>query len=85
MKNTLNLLTPKEFLEIIIKHLVNHPEKVVVKEVKGEKTVILELIVDKEDAPLVIGKGGSMINMIRQLVQIYGKKLGLRIQIEALI
>jgi len=85
MKNTLNLLTPKEFLEIIIKHLVNHPEKVVVKEVKGEKTVMLELIVDKEDAPLVIGKGGSMINMIRQLVQIYGKKLGLRIQIEALI
>jgi predicted RNA-binding protein YlqC (UPF0109 family) len=39
----------KEFIEFVVKHLVNHPEDVQVGEVEGEHFVVYELRVVKSD------------------------------------
>ena len=48
----------KEFVEYIVKHLVDNPEAVHVSEVVGETTVVYELKVDQPDMGKVIGKNG---------------------------
>lgn len=59
----------KELLETIAKALVEHPEEVTVNEVEGEKSVILELKVSKDDMGKVIGKQGRIANAIRTVVK----------------
>ena len=46
----------KELVEFIAQSLVDNPEEVVVREVEGEQTSVLELSVAKEDLGKVIGK-----------------------------
>ncbi len=58
----------KEFIEFIVKHLVNHPEDVQVGEVEGEHFVVYELRVAKRDIGLVIGKRGQRADAIRHLL-----------------
>ena len=59
----------KEFIEYIVKQLVDKPEKVIVEETApNEKTVELKVKVDSSDIGKVIGKQGKNINAIRTLV-----------------
>ena len=58
----------KDFLEFLVKHLVDHPESVSVKEVKGENVTVYELRVDKSDMGKVIGKRGQTAQAIRMLL-----------------
>jgi predicted RNA-binding protein YlqC (UPF0109 family) len=44
----------KEFIEFIVKHLVNNPEEVRVREVEGEHLVAYELRVAKSDMGKVL-------------------------------
>jgi predicted RNA-binding protein YlqC (UPF0109 family) len=60
----------KEFIEFIIKHLVNHPEDVQVREVEGEHFVVYELGVAKSDIGLVIGRRGQNAEAIRPFFDI---------------
>ena len=59
----------KEMLETIAKYLVNNPDQVVVTEVEGEQTVILELRVAQEDMGRVIGKQGRIAKAIRTVMR----------------
>ena len=59
----------KELLEVIAKNLVDDPSQVVVTEVQGEKSVILELKVAPEDMGKVIGKQGRIAKAIRTVVK----------------
>ena len=59
----------KEVLEIIAKSLVDEPDKVEVKEVEGEQSVILELKVAENDMGKVIGKQGRIAKAIRTVVK----------------
>ena len=68
----------KEFVEFIIKSLVDHPEKVVVTEVNSERLTILEVRVEKEDMGKVIGKRGITAQSIRTLLGAASAKLGKR-------
>lgn len=45
-----------EVVEFMAKAIVDHPEKVEVKEIEGEKTTVVELKVAPEDLGKVIGK-----------------------------
>ena len=45
----------KELLEVIAKNLVDNPDQVSVSEVKGERSIILELKVAPDDLGKVIG------------------------------
>jgi predicted RNA-binding protein YlqC (UPF0109 family) len=59
----------KEFVEFIVKQIVDNPDKVVVEETKtDENTIKFNIKVDKSDIGKVIGKHGKNINAIRTLV-----------------
>ena len=59
----------KDLLEVIAKNLVDYPEKVSVKEISEEHSLILELYVAPEDMGKVIGKQGRIAKAIRTVVK----------------
>ena len=59
----------KELLEVIAKNLVDNPDHVTVSEVKGERSIILELKVAPDDMGKVIGKQGRIAKAIRSVVK----------------
>lgn len=58
----------KDFVEYLVKKLVDRPNEVSINEVKGEKTVVLELRVGEGELGKVIGKGGRIAQAIRVLL-----------------
>ena len=58
----------KEFIEFIIKHLVDKPDEVQVNEIVGERTVVFELRVGKGDMGKVIGRRGQTAISLRTLI-----------------
>ncbi len=74
----------KELIEEIAKALVDHPEQVVVAEVEGEQTTVLELRVAQTDLGKVIGKQGRTARAIRTLLGAAGMKLRKRFVLEIL-
>ena len=58
----------KEFVEFIVKHLVDKPDEVNVAEVKGERVTVYELHVGEGDMGKVIGKRGRTAAAIRTLL-----------------
>jgi uncharacterized protein len=72
----------KELLETLAKALVDYPEEVTVNEVEGDKSLILELRVAKEDMGKVIGKQGRIAKAIRTVVKAAAIKDDKRVVVE---
>ncbi len=72
----------KEFLEYIVKSLVDHPEDVHIDRKVDEMGVLLSLRVNAEDMGEIIGKGGSTARAIRNLVRIVGLKNHARVNLK---
>jgi uncharacterized protein len=66
----------KALTEYISKSLVDHPEEVVVDEVRHGNRVTLELSVAKEDMGRVIGRNGRVANAIRVLLRVAAERDG---------
>lgn len=64
----------QQFVEYIVKTLVNNPDKVSVDRIIDEKGVLLSLTVDPEDVGRVIGKRGATAQSIRTLLRALGTK-----------
>lgn len=64
----------QQFVEYIVKTLVNNPDKVEVERTIDEKGVLLALTVDPEDVGRVIGKRGVTAQSIRTLLRALGTK-----------
>lgn len=64
----------QQFVEYIVKTLVNNPEKVAVERKIDEKGVLLSLTVDPSDVGRVIGKRGVTAQAIRVLLRALGTK-----------
>lgn len=64
----------QQFVEYIVKTLVNNPDKVEVTRKIDEKGVLLSLSVDPEDVGRVIGKRGATAQSIRTLLRALGTK-----------
>ena len=64
----------QQFVEYIVKTLVNNPDKVEVERKIDEKGVLLSLTVDPEDVGRVIGKRGVTAQAIRVLLRALGTK-----------
>jgi uncharacterized protein len=64
----------EQFIEYIVKSLVNNPDKVEIKRTIDEKGVLLELSVDPEDLGRVIGKRGATAQSLRTLLRALGTK-----------
>jgi len=72
----------KEFLEYVIKSLVDHPESVKVDRSVDEMGVLLTLKVHPEDMGQVVGKAGSTAKAIRGLIRIVGLKNHARVNLK---
>ena len=64
----------QQFVEYIVKTLVNNPDKVAVERTIDERGVLLSLTVDPEDVGRVIGKRGVTAQAIRVLLRALGTK-----------
>ena len=64
----------QQFVEYIVKTLVNNPDKVTVERKIDEKGVLLSLTVAPEDVGRVIGKRGVTAQSIRMLLRALGTK-----------
>ena len=64
----------QQFVEYIVKTLVNNPDKVAVERKIDEKGVLLSLTVDPSDVGRVIGKRGVTAQAIRVLLRALGTK-----------
>ncbi len=72
----------KDFVEYIVKSLVDTPENVIVNEIDNNGSVVLEISVSEDDMGRLIGRGGVVINSIRSLLQVAGAKRGKRVTLE---
>jgi predicted RNA-binding protein YlqC (UPF0109 family) len=72
----------QDFLEYLIKSLVDHPEDVKVDRKVDEMGVLLSLKVNPEDMGQIIGKAGSTARAIRNLVRIVGLKNHARVNLK---
>jgi len=66
----------RDFVEYIVKKLVDHPDDVKVAQVDSEKTIILELQVKEGDLGKVIGKKGRTAKALRTLLTAAAAKQG---------
>jgi len=58
----------KDLISYIAKSLVDNPDDVVVSEIEGEQTSVIELKVAKEDLGKVIGKQGRTARAMRTII-----------------
>lgn len=72
----------KEFLEFIIKGIVDNPDDVKIDRKVDEMGVLLSLRVHPEDMGQIIGRGGSTAKAIRSLVRIVGLKNHARVNLK---
>jgi len=72
----------QEFLEFIVKALVDNPDDVKVDRKVDEMGVLLSLKVNPEDMGQIIGKAGSTARAIRNLVRIVGLKNHARVNLK---
>jgi hypothetical protein len=71
-----------EFLEFIVKTLVDHPDEVKVDRKVDEMGVLLTVKVNPEDMGQLIGRQGSTARAIRSLVRIIGLKNHARVNLK---
>lgn len=64
----------QQFVEYIVKSLVEHPEDVSVDRLIDEKGVLLTLTVNPEDLGRVIGRRGTTAQSLRTLLRALGTK-----------
>ncbi len=74
----------KDLIEYIARQLVDDPDAVVVSEVEGEQTSVIELKVAKEDLGKVIGKQGRTARAMRTLLGAVSTKARKRAVLEIL-
>lgn len=64
----------QQFVEYIVKSLVEHPDDVVVDRIVDEKGVLLTLTVNPDDLGRVIGRRGITAQSLRTLLRALGTK-----------
>ena len=72
----------KDFVEYVVKQIVDHPEQVAVERTVDEMGVLITLKVAKEDMGKVIGKSGQTAKSIRILLRVIGSKNNARVNLK---
>lgn len=72
----------KDLITYIAKALVDNPDQVVVSEIEGSQTSVLELAVAKEDLGKVIGKQGRTARAMRTILSAASAKIRKRSVLE---
>ena len=74
----------KEFIEYLIKHIVDKPDEIQINEIAGERTVVFELRVGDGDMGKVIGRRGQTAGSLRTLLTATAARQGKRFVLEIL-
>jgi predicted RNA-binding protein YlqC (UPF0109 family) len=74
----------QEFVEYIVKSIVDNPDDVKTKRTIDEQGVLITLQVNPEDMGKVIGKQGETAKAVRKLLQVMGAKHNARISFKIL-
>ena len=72
----------QEFLEYIVKSIVDHPDEVKVDRRVDEMGVLLSLKVNPQDMGQVVGRQGATAKSIRSLLRIVGIKNNARVNLK---
>ena len=72
----------QQFLESLVKALVDHPESVHIKRTVDEMGVLLTLDVHADDMGKIIGRSGNTAKAIRTLLRVVGMKNDARVNLK---
>jgi hypothetical protein len=72
----------KDFLEYLVKSIVDHPDEVKVDRKVDEMGVLLSLKVSSQDMGQVVGRQGATAKAIRSLLRIVGIKNNARVNLK---
>lgn len=77
-------MTPKdaEFVEYVVKSIVDHPEEVKAERRVDEMGVLVTLSVHPEDMGMVIGRDGSTAKALRTLLRVVGARNNARVNLK---
>lgn len=75
-------MNDQEFLELVIKALVEHPDDVKIDRKVDEMGVLLTLDVNAADMGKVIGRSGATAKAIRVLLRVVGMKNNARVNLK---
>lgn len=72
----------QQFLEYVVKALVDNPNDVKISRVVDEMGVLLTLSVNKDDMGKVIGRSGATAKAIRTVLRVVGMKNDARVNLK---
>ncbi|MDE1924579.1 MAG: KH domain-containing protein [Patescibacteria group bacterium] len=72
----------QDFLEFVVKGLVEHPEDVKIGRTVDEMGVLLTLDLNADDMGKVIGRSGNTAKAIRTLLRVVGMKHNARVNLK---
>lgn len=72
----------QQFVEFIVKGIVNHPDDVKTDRTIDERGVLITLHINQEDMGYVIGRQGQTARSIRTLLKIVGAKNDARVNLK---
>lgn len=72
----------QEFLEFVVKAMVENPDAVQVGRTVDEMGVLLTLDVSREDMGTIIGKDGNTAKALRTLLRVVGMKHNARVNLK---
>ncbi|MCL4392443.1 KH domain-containing protein [Patescibacteria group bacterium] len=72
----------RDFLEMLVKSIVDHPDDVKIDRRVDEMGVLLSLQVNPQDMGQVVGRQGSTAKAIRTLLRIVGIKNNARVNLK---
>lgn len=74
--------TDVQFVEMVVKAIVNHPQDVSTERTIDERGVLITLKINPEDMGYVIGRKGQTARSIRTLLKIVGAKSNARVNLK---
>lgn len=76
------MIDDTQFLEYVVKALVDHPDDVKIKRTVDEMGVLMNLDVNPEDMGKIIGRSGNTAKAIRILLRVVGMKNNARVNLK---
>lgn len=74
--------TDAQFVEMMVKAIVNHPEDVRTERTIDERGVLITLYINPADMGYVIGRKGQTARSLRTLLKIVGAKNNARVNLK---
>jgi len=78
----MNMERDREFLEYVVKALVDYPDDVKINRIVDEMGVLLTLDVSPQDMGKIIGRSGNTAKAIRTLLRVVGMKNEARVNLK---